>query len=147
MTKIRATNLTKTQEHQLSFDDAAGTEDALTFTIGALDARVMAVIKDKATELPVSAFSNPEGAMASLNMNQTNFTIVVFGLKGWKNFMDDEDKQIPFKTVHNVLGTKTYVTVDPELVALLPEDAISELANKIMDFNAPSETERKNLEE
>lgn len=144
---IRAINLTKTTDHVLSFDDAAGTDDATTFTIGALDSRVFSVIKDKATALPVSAFSNPEGAMASLNMNQTNFEIVVFGLKGWKNFRDDQDKQIAYKTVHTQLGGRTYITIDPELVALLPEEAITELANKIMDFNVPSEEDRKNSEE
>lgn len=144
---IRAINLTKTIDHVLSFDDAAGTDDATVFQLGALDSRVMSVIKDKATALPVAAFSNPEGAMASLNMNQTNFEIVVFGLKGWKNFFDEDNKPVPYKTIHNSLGNRTYVTVDPELVALLPDDAIAELANQIMDFNSPSETERKNLEE
>lgn len=145
--KIRAINLTKTLDHQLSFDEDAGTDAATTFTLGALDSRVFSVIKDKATALPVSAFSNPDGAMASLNMNQTNFDIVVFGLKGWKNLRDDEDKQIVYKTVHTVLGGRTYITVDPELIAILPDEVIAELANKIMDFNVPSEEERKNSEE
>ena len=142
--KIRAINLSRTIKHQLSFDEAAGTDDATTFLLGALDSRVFSVIKDKATALPVSAFSNPDGAMASLNMNQTNFEIVVFGLKGWENFRDEEDNQIAYKTVHTQLGTRTYTTVDPELVALFPDEVIAELANKIMDFNSPTEEERKN---
>lgn len=141
---IKALNLAKTKDHELSFDPAIGTEDATKFKIGALDARIFAVIKDKATALPVSAFTNPEGAMAALNMNQTNFEIVVYGLRGWTNFQDDEGKDVPFKTTTAVLGTKQYLTADPELVRLLPEEAIAELANEIMDMNAFTETDRKN---
>lgn len=144
---IKAVNLTKTIDKQLSIDAAFGTDEATVFTIGALDGRVMSVIKDKATALPVSAFSNPEGAMASLNMNQTNFELVVFGLKGWRNFKDDDGKEIPFKTIVNLLGNKSYVTADPDLVAQLPDEAVAELANMIMDINSIDETERKNSEE
>lgn len=144
---IKATNLTRTVEKQLTIDDAYGTDQATVFTIGALDARVMSVIKDKATALPVSAFSNPEGAMASLNMNQTNFELVVFGLKGWKNFKDDQNNEVPFKTFVNHLGNKSYITADPDLVAVLPDEAIAELANLIMDINSIDEEERKNSAE
>lgn len=144
---IKAINLSKVIEHVLSFDDEAGTDKATKFTIGALDARVFSVIKDKATSLPVSAFTNPEGAMASLNMNQTNFEVVVFGLRGWNNFLDDNGNQVQFRTVNTNLGGKLYLTADPDQVALLPDEAISELASKIMDFNAPTEEERKNSEE
>lgn len=144
---IKAINLTKVIQHELSFDDEIGTDKAAKFTLGALDARVFSVIKDKATALPVSAFSNPEGAMASLNMNQTNFDIVVFGLKGWVNFLDDSGNQVVFRSVHTNLAGKQYLTADPDLVALLPDEAISELATRIMDFNSPSEEDRKNSEE
>lgn len=144
---IKAINLVKTVEYELSFDDAIGTDESTKFTLGALDARVFSVIKDKATALPVSAFSNPEGAMASLNMNQTNFEIVVFGLRGWKNFQDESGNQVNFKTVHTILGGKTYITADPDLIAQLPDEAIAELANKIMDLNSPTEEDRKNSEE
>lgn len=141
---IKAINLTKTKSHELSFDPAIGTEDATKFTIGALDGRVFAVLKDRATALPVSAFTNPEGAMAALNMNQTNFDIVVYGLRGWLNFQDDSGADVPFRTVTTNLAGKQYITADPELVRLLPEEALSELANEIMDMNAFTEEERKN---
>lgn len=141
---IKALNLVKTKEIELSFDDAIGTDAATKFTIGALDTRVFSIIKDKATALPVSAFSNPEGAMASLNMNQTNFDIAVFGLRGWKNLKNDFDEDIAFRTTTTVMGGKSYITADPELVMTLPEDAIAEIATAVMDFNALSEEDRKN---
>lgn len=144
---IKAINLHKTVEHQLSFDPDFGTDAATTFILGALDSRVMSIIKDKATAIPVSAFSNAENAVASLNVNQTNLDIVIFGLKGFKNFQDHDGKQIEFKTTQTVLGNKTYTTVLSSIVEMLPEEAISELAGVIMDINNVSETERKNSEE
>ena len=141
--KIRAINLTKTIKHQLSFDEDAGTDAAVTWIVGALDSRVFAAIKDKATGIPMSALAGGEGT-ATLNINQTNFDVVMFGLKGWENFKYEDGKSVEFKTTHTNLAGKTYLTADPELVAILPTEVIDELAGVIMEINTLKEEERKN---
>lgn len=145
--KIRAINLTKTIKHQLSFDDAAGTDEAVTWVLGALDSRVMSAIKDRATGIPMSALSGGGEGTATLNLNQTNFDIVMFGLKGFENLRFEDDKQVEYKTAHTNLGGKTYLTCDPELIAILPSEVIDELANEILSINTLKEDERKNSEE
>jgi hypothetical protein len=144
--KIRAINLTKTVKHQLSFDEDAGTDKATTWVLGALDSRVFAAIKDRATGIPMSALSGGSEGTATLNLNQTNFDVVLYGLKGWENFRYDDDRQVEYKTSTANLGGKTYVVVDPELVKMLPPEVIDELANAIMEINTVSEPERKNSE-
>jgi hypothetical protein len=145
--KIRAINLTKTLRHQLSFDEDKGTDQATTWVLGALDSRVMATLKDRATGLPISALQGSTEGTAILNMNQVNFDVVVFGLKGFENFRYEDGKQVEYKTTHTNLGGKTYLTVDPELVKMLPPEVIDELANEIMDINVLKEEERKNSDE
>lgn len=142
--KIRAINLSKTVRHQLSFDEDAGTDAAVTWIAGALDSRVLATIKDRATGIPMSALSGSGEGTATLNLNQTNYDVVLYGLKGWENLTYEDGKQVEFKTSTSQLGGKTYVTVDPELMKLIPPEAIDELANVIMDINTMKDEERKN---
>lgn len=143
--KIRAVNLTRTINHTLSFDDAIGTDDAVIWELGALDSRVLAAIKDRATGIPVSALSGGGGdATATLNINQTNFDVVLFGLKGFKNFKHDDDTSVEYKTAHTNLGGKTYVTADPDIIKMLPPEAIDELSSIVMEFNTLKADERKN---
>jgi hypothetical protein len=143
MTKIRAINLTRTLRHQLSFDENKGTDKAITWILGALDSRVFAAIKDRATGIPMSALNGGDGT-ATLNINQTNFDIVLFGLKGFENFQYEDGKQVEYKTAHTNLGGKTYLTADPDLISMIPSDVIDELATEIMEMNSLKEDERKN---
>lgn len=146
--KIRAINLTKTVRHQLSFDEDKGTDKAVTWIVGAIDSRVMASIKDKATGIPLSALAGGgTDGTATLNINLTNFDVVLFGLKGFENFRYDDDTLVEYKTTTTNLNGKSYLTADPDLIKMLPSDVIDELASAIMDINVLKEVERKNLEE
>lgn len=143
----KAINLTKVKTYQLNSDPDKGTDNATTWTIGALDSRVLATIKDRATAIPMSALSGANSeATATLNINQTNFDIVVFGLKGFLNFQDDEGKQVEYKSTNTTLGGKTYLTIDPSIVSRMNADDIDELATQIVEFNTMTEPERKNSE-
>lgn len=145
--KIRAINLSKTKRHQLSFDPDKGTNKAITWVLGALDARVYAAIKDKATAIPMSAFSGDASeATATLNINKTNFDIVLFGLKGWEGLLDEDDKPVPYATENYNFEGRTYSVVKYDLLCQLPSEVIDELANEIMDINSLKEEDRKNSE-
>lgn len=143
---IKAINLTKTISYELSFDEHYGTDQATKWTLGALDSRVLATIKDKATSIPVAALNGSNEGSATLNLNQTNFEVVLFGLKGFTNFQDEEGKQIPYKTVLYSLAGKSYSVADPELVKMIPPEGIDELATEILGINSVREEERKNSE-
>jgi hypothetical protein len=142
----KAINLSKTKDYQLNTDPDKGTDAATTWVLGALDSRVLAAIKDRATAIPMSALSGNTDATATLNINQTNFDVVVFGLKGFKNFLNEDDKQVEYKTAHSLMGGKSYLTVDPAIVSTIDPADIDELATQILDFNTATEQERKNSE-
>lgn len=145
MTKIRAINLTKTKQHILSFDPDAKTDKAIKWKIGALDARLLAAIKDKATAIPMSAFaSDGSDATATLNINKTNFDIVLFGLKGWEGLLDENDAPVVYRTDNTTFEGRTYLTVAYDLLIQLPTEVIDELAQEILDINTMKEEERKN---
>lgn len=145
MNKIRAINLTKTKQHILTFDPDAKTDKAIKWKIGALDSRLMAAIKDRATAIPMSAFSGDNSdATATLNMNKTNFDVVLFGLKGWEGLLDEDDKPVEFRTEHTNFEGRTYLTVAYDLLIQLPGEVIDELAQEIIELNSLSSTDRKN---
>lgn len=137
---IKAVNLSKTIDYQSDYDPEKGTDKATVATLGAIDTRVLGIIKDKATAIPVSSFSTGEG-MATLNYNAMNFDVVQFGLKNIVRF------DVPYKTTIRILGQKQYVVADDSVVAALPEEVLSEYAGKILEINSLSEEERKNSEE
>lgn len=134
---IKAVNLSKTIKYESPNDDAAGTDEATVFTLGALDARVISAIKDKATAIPVSSLGTGEG-FATLRINEMNFDVVQFGLKGLHNFGMD------FTSTTRQLGGKTYVVADPSIVEAIPEEEISGLADAILAINTLTDAERKN---
>jgi hypothetical protein len=100
----------------------------------------LASIKDKATAIPVAAFSSGEG-LASLNINQMNFEVVQFGLKGVTNY------DLTYTVETRRLGNKEYIVASTEFVASLDPEWIDEIATGILEINAISETEAKNSAE
>lgn len=140
---LKAINLTKTVDVGVATDPAFGTSDQTTFTIGAIDGRVMAVIADSGMSLPADVVlrgGETQGEV-HMNVNVSNFTVVQFGLKGITNY------DIPYSTEKKNLGGKTYLVASESLVSSFDLETLSELSNLIMNFNTMSETDRKNSEE
>jgi hypothetical protein len=140
---IKAVNLSKTINYQSDNDADKGSQNATTFVLGALDARVVSSIKDKATAIPVSSLGTGEG-FATLRINEMNFDVVQFGLKNLVNFTDSDGNQIAYNTVVRQLGGKNYTVCDPAIVEAIPEEEIAPMADAILNINSLSETERKN---
>ena len=135
---FKAINLAKTKTIELESDPEYGTDAATKFTIGALDGRVLSLIKDKATGIPMSTFGGGGDGMATLRMNEMNFDIVVHGLKGVDNY------DVAFTTTQKQLGGKTYLVADPDFVATIPDEITGEIAEQILNINTLTEEERKN---
>lgn len=138
---IKAVNLAKTKQYESDFDDDKGTEQATKWLIGAIDTRLLSLIKDKSTAIPMSVFGGGGDGMASLRINEMNFDVVCYGLKAVSNF------ETTYTTTERVIGGKKYVIADPDFVATIPDYIIDELATAILEINTITETERKNSEE
>jgi hypothetical protein len=137
---IKAINLAKTINYQSDNDPDKGTEAATTWLLGTLDARVVSHIKDKATAIPVSSLGTGEG-FATLRINEMNFDIVRYGLRGVTNY------DVKFGTENASLGGKTYPVASAAFMDSIPEEEIAAMASAILDINQVSQEERKNSEE
>jgi hypothetical protein len=126
------------------YDSAKGTPEATKFTIGSLDSRLNGRLKDMATSLTVDPTNPNDEITTNINANEVAFQTVCFGLRGWENFNDGNGKPIKFKTRKQTMGANSYTIADPDLVRLLPEDVVSELAEHIRKDNNVSEVEAKN---
>jgi hypothetical protein len=136
-------SLSATREYESTHDSERGKPTATKFTIGTLDSHIYGRLKDKATSLSVDP-NNISEVMTNINSNEVSFETVCFGLRGWDNFNDGEGKPIKFKTIKRTVGAKSYTIADPELVSLIPEVVVSELADEIRKSNELTAEEAKN---
>lgn len=137
-------SLEATRKYESKYDSARGKPEATRFEIGTLDSRVYGRLKDMATSLTVDPSSANEEVVTNINANDVAFHTVLHGLRGWENFSGPDGKPIKFKTTKRTVGANSYTIADPELVKLIPEVVISELADEIRKANELSETEAKN---
>jgi len=138
---IKILNLIDTSDYICFADRKA--DDPTVFKIGALDSRIVGMIRDKATSVNVDTRNPNDEVETTIKNSQVNFEIVQYGLKGCTHLLDEKGSEISFKTVSRSNGGKTYQIVDPEFLKLLPIDVISELAIAIQNQNQPSEEELK----
>jgi hypothetical protein len=143
---VRAINIASTKDVELSqqLDPAAGTKDATKFIIGALDSYVMAELQDGLASF--ASGQNGEKDSATINFHEVALKGCRFGLRGWKNFLDENNNEVAFKTVKRAAHGREYDVVDPEVLRLVPIDAVTELYRQIRDFNTVSVVEAKNSE-
>lgn len=141
---IRGIKLDSTRNFVSSLDPDKGTDKATVFEIGSLDSRIMGRITDKATTMSINPNRPDEEVDTTVNASEVAFETVQYGLRGWKNFVDEDGNEIPFKTVKRNHGGTSYRVVDEEVLKLLPRAIIGELANEIRKDNELSEAEAKN---
>lgn len=137
-------SLEATRKIESKYDSAKGKPEATRFEIGTLDSRVYGRLKDMATSLTVDPSNVHEEVTTNINSNDVAFQTVLFGLRGWENFSGGDGKAIKFKTTKRTLGSTSYTIADPEIVKLIPEVVIGELAEAIRSANELTETEAKN---
>lgn len=138
---FKAINLTKTVRYQSELDSEFGTDKATTFILGPIDTRTMSYIIDANMESKV----NSDGEQ-SMKFNQliVAFNLVKFGLKGFENYLDENDQPLVYKTEKVNFGGKHYTVVSEDILSMLPQALLMELAAKINDINTVSETDEKN---
>jgi len=137
-------SLAATRPFQSRLDSARGTPEATTFRLGTLDSRILGKIKDMATTINVDPTQPDDEVSTSINGNEVNFQTVAYGLKGWENFKDAKGNDIAFQTLTRRHSGQVYEVVDPEVLKLVPQAVLAELAYEITRDNEVSETEGKN---
>lgn len=127
----------------LMADEEIGAQPTV-FILGALSSRVMTKLRDQSTK-----FNMEPGQELKANFapNEAAWERVRMGLKGWKNFVDGQGKEIPFKTEEISVTGKPYTVVALETMDRIPLSVIQELSMAIDEFNTPTEPLGKASEE
>ena len=141
---IVAIDINETREFTLKAD----TEDPTVFTIGQLDPTLRAVIEDEAAVFGYAARDGSGSASSSdvkLKNRQRELELVRYGLRNWRNFKNGKGQDVGFfLTDHNVAGAGKRRGVSDESLAMLPIDAISEIAAAVRAFNTIDKDTEKN---
>jgi hypothetical protein len=117
-----------------------------SFTIGSITGRAMAWISDQTFKF-VPDPDNPEAAGAEFRPNLTNLHTVMFGLRGWDNFLNAEGTPVQFISSRTRVGDKMVDCVSDTSLDRLPHEVIKWLAERIKEFNSLTPDEEKNSEE
>jgi len=110
---------------------------ATVFELGPLDQRTYTRILD-------GAMNVTQGSGIQMKTNQSNYEVVQYGLKGWRNFVDGNGKQLPFLSEKKPVGSATYTVATDQTLSALGSDMIKELAAQIKLLSQVSVEQVKN---
>ncbi len=122
---LKSVSLTKTTKHALKCEqhkDAQGNptgepiEGATLFELRPLSARLLAHVKDQATEFRPDHEAGDGAMKASFLPHKSALETVRIALVGWENLVDDNDQPVQFKTHNrNVAGKELAVATTESL--------------------------------
>ena len=135
---IMGLDLEATEDYVFSGDPARGSEDATVWVLGTLDSRILGKIRDMATTMALDPLK-PDEISQTINSREMDFTTVVYGLRGWRNFPDGKGGLIDFKTEQRTHNGTVYTVADPMVVKRIPPQVMRELAAKIRRDNTLDE--------
>jgi hypothetical protein len=116
-------------------------ENPTVFDLGALDARIMAHLKDSHMSTEVT----DSGPKMNIGSAAFSYDVVRFGLKGMRNFLHPQTgKEVKFDVKSISIRGRNYEGVSDQVMDLLPAALIAELASEIMTQNKLGEEEQKN---
>ena len=124
--------------------DKGDPKDKTKFTVGTLDSRLVAMLRDKATTVTMNPTKPDDEVDSQINMNIVNFEACVYGLRNIENFKDDAGNDISVIFTKRNHGGVSYRVVDPATVSLIPHAVVAELGAKIMADNELAEVDVKN---
>lgn len=113
-----------------------------TWSIGPLDSIMKSKIISTFGKIEVKD-NKPVYVHGEVDYSQNNFTIVKYGLKGFKNFLI-EGKPLEFKTKKEKVFNIEMDVVSMETLKSIPLFAINELASEIWGENQVDEDLEKN---
>lgn len=117
-------------------------ENPTIWLIGPLDSITKSKIISSFGKLEIQN-EKPVYVQANVDLTQNNFTIVKYGLRGFKNFILD-GQEVEFKTQKEKVFDHELDVVSDDTLKMIPLFAISELASQIWGENQVSEELAKN---
>lgn len=115
-------------------------DNPTVWVLGTLDSEVYSRLMDQLAVYRVNPARPDAEPEMKLNAFERNLRTVQYGLRGWRNFLDDKGREIPFRT-ERVQGREV---VPMELVRQIPFPVLDELARAIVEGNTLTEEEGKN---
>ena len=128
----------QTKEYVLKSDK----KNPTIWLIGALDSITKARIISSFGKIEIKE-GQPVYSQGEIDLALNNFSIVKYGLKGFKNFKSG-DKEVEFKTEKIKVFNQEIEAVSDDILKIIPLFAITELANVIWGENQVSEELAKN---
>lgn len=120
-----------------------GSPNPTRFILGVLDACTLMELEDRATSFRYDP-EKESVVTADFKWNVYQLDVVRFGLKGWKNFLDKNGQERPFRTRKLNRGNRLYEVPTDETLSQIPIKVIRELADVILNWNQLEEAEAKN---
>lgn len=120
---IKGISLSETKDFVSQYDKS---EPKTIWKLGALDSEIFDLLgEDK----------NPLRLMADA---------VRFGLRGFENFTDENNKPVKFDTVSRAVGPYNYKVVADSIMKIIPPQIKTELGTEILKMSKLNEEEIKN---
>ena len=117
--------------------EAAG---ATVWQLGVLDSRISGQLSDKATRFRGNP-DYPEDVAMEISPNDKAYRVVQMGLKGFRNFKDDDGNDVEFKTLAQATHSGSINVVINAILERLPAAIIRELSGVIERRNTVTDEE------
>jgi len=140
---ITGVNIFETREYTSKYD--LDKESPTIFEIGLLDSQMKAKIFDKVSDFELSSDNPDDDTKLNWRMNERNLSLVKFGVKNIKGFLDPQTKKtidVKCDTI-NKLG-KSYEVLPDSILDMLPLKIITELAEQVLKETVLSKEAEKN---
>ena len=142
-----ALNVSATKDYVLKCDRTLPEEQQTKFTLGMLDVKERIKIEDDQAQYGISTSNKSPDAPADMRVlrHKRNYEVVKLGLVGWKDFKDENGKEIVFDTTAQTGGKNGSRNLVSDLcLSRLAMEWIDELADAIIGENKITAEESKN---
>jgi hypothetical protein len=137
-------NKAETEEIYLPEDESTPAEERTYFLIGALDVDVRNSCMDR---LQVQELTKDGAFRAVTRGLEINTDLCRAGIRGWRNFRNENNAEIPFRQVVGVIHGRQLMVVDDECMATLPPHVVNFLGQEIMGRNTATKATQKKLKQ
>ncbi len=122
--------------------DVAASEQAgaTVWELGVLDSRISGQLSDKATRFRGDP-DHPEDVALEISPNDKAYRVVQRGLKGFRNFTDENANGVEYKTLAEATPTGSVNVVAHSVVERIPSAILRELSGEIERRNQVKDEE------
>jgi len=149
---LKSVSLTRTTKYALKQEqhkDAQGKhtgepiDGATIFELRPLSARLLAFVKDQATEFRPDSEAGDGQMKASFLPHKSALETVRVALVGWENLLDDEGNAVPFKTMKRNVAGKDLETPNADTMDRLDLEWVREMSEVVDSANDVDDDEAK----